>query len=144
MQSGSAAVALLSLAVAFRVISAGQGALIQGLRRIPDLAKLGILGALLGTVISIPAVYVGGADGVAPALVAISALALVTSWAYSRKVRLDPPGMTTSEVRREAKALLKLGLAFMASGLLMMGSAYLIRITILRTLGFEAAGLYLQ
>jgi O-antigen/teichoic acid export membrane protein len=58
----SAAVALLSLAVAFRVISAGQGALIQGLRRIPDLAKLGILGALLGTVISIPAVYVGGAD----------------------------------------------------------------------------------
>jgi len=138
----SAAVALLSLAVAFRVISAGQGALIQGLRRIPDLAKLGILGALLGTVISIPAVYVGGADGVAPALVAISALALVTSWSYSRKVRLDPAGMTTSEVRQETKALLKLGLAFMASGLLMMGSAYLIRITILRTLGFEAAGLY--
>jgi PST family polysaccharide transporter len=50
--------------------------------------------------------------------------------------------MVASEVGRETHALLKLGLAFMASGLLMMGSAYLIRIIILRGFGFEAAGLY--
>jgi PST family polysaccharide transporter len=138
----TAAVALLSLAVAFRVISGGQGALIQGMRRITDLAKLGILGAFFGTIISIPAVYVGGQAGVAPALVAISATALVASWWYSRKVRPEAPPIATSEVRRETKALLKLGLAFMAGGFLMMGSAYLVRIAILRSLGFDAAGLY--
>ena len=45
-----AAVALLSLAVFFRLISAGQGALLQGMRRITDLAKMGVLGAIFGDV----------------------------------------------------------------------------------------------
>ena len=42
----AAAVALLSLAVFFGLVSAGQGALIQGMRRISDLAQMGVLGAL--------------------------------------------------------------------------------------------------
>jgi PST family polysaccharide transporter len=41
------AVALLSLVVLFRLVAAGQGALVQGIRRITDLAKMGVLGALL-------------------------------------------------------------------------------------------------
>ncbi len=53
----AAAVALLSVAVFFRCVSAGQGALIQGMRRISDLAKMGVLGTLFGTIISIPLVY---------------------------------------------------------------------------------------
>ena len=43
----TSAVALLSLVVLFRLVSAGQGALIQGMRRIADMAKMGVLGALL-------------------------------------------------------------------------------------------------
>ena len=45
----SAAVALLSLAVLLRLVSAGQGALIQGMRRIADLAKMNVFSALFGT-----------------------------------------------------------------------------------------------
>ena len=78
-----------------------------------------------------------------PALVAIAALARrCASWWYSRKVRVAPPRADTREVRSEATALLKLGLAFMASGLLMMGAAYAVRIIVLRNAGLEAAGLY--
>src|SRR6266849_7680308 len=40
------AISLLSLVVFFQLVSAGQSALIQGMRRIFDLAKLGVLGAL--------------------------------------------------------------------------------------------------
>lgn len=36
----AAAISLLSIAVFFRLVSAGQGALIQGMRRIADLAKM--------------------------------------------------------------------------------------------------------
>ena len=43
------AVALLSIAVFLKVVSGGQGALIQGMRRIASLAKMNILGAALGT-----------------------------------------------------------------------------------------------
>lgn len=136
------AVALLSLAVFFRLVSDGQGALIQGMRRIADLAKMGVLGALLGTAISIPLVYTLGTDGVVPALIAIAATSLALSWWYSRKVRIDPPAMTAAEVGREATALLRLGVAFMVSGLLVMGTAYAVRTMILRLDGVEAAGFY--
>ena len=50
--------------------------------------------------------------------------------------------VTISQVRQEASALLKLGSAFMASGLMMMGVAYFVRIIVLRKVGFEATGLY--
>ncbi len=136
------AVALLGLAVFFRSVSAGQGALIQGLRRIADLAKMGVWGALLGAIFSIALVYVLGEQGVAPSLIAAAALGLVISWGYSRKVKLPYPAMTRAEVRQEAASLLKLGFAFMASGILMMGAAYAVRAIVLRLDGLDAAGFY--
>jgi len=136
------AVALLSLAVFFRMVSDGQGALIQGMRRIADLAKMGVLGALVGTIVSIVLVYFLGEKGVVPSLVAAAAMGLVMSWWYSRKVRIQPPAMTRYQVRQEATSLLKLGFAFMASGMLMMGAAYAVRTLVLRRLGLDAAGFY--
>ena len=136
------AVALLSFAVFLRLVADGQGALIQGMRRISDLAKMGVLGALFGTIISIPLVYFFREDGVVPSLVAVAAMTVINSWWYARKVQIQPPAMTISEVRKEATGLLKLGLAFMASGLLMMGAAYAVRTMVLRIVGFEAAGYY--
>jgi antigen flippase len=138
----AAAVSLLSIAVLFRLVSAGQGALIQGTRRISDLAKMGVLGALFGTLIGIPVVYFLREKGVVPSLVAVAAMTIVTSWWYSRKVHVKTPSMTVSQVGREAAGLLKLGFAFMASGLMMMGAAYVIRIIVFRKAGFEATGLY--
>src|SRR5262245_14408830 len=50
--------------------------------------------------------------------------------------------MTVSEVQDEAASLLKVGLAFMASGLLVIGAAYAVRIIVVRNIGLEAAGFY--
>jgi PST family polysaccharide transporter len=138
----SAAVTLLSLAVFFRLVSAGQGALIQGMRRISDLARMGILGGLFGTVISIVLVYFLRERGVVPALVSIALAGLTTSWWYSRKVEIERPSMTFSLVRREVSGLLKLGFAFMVSAFLMMGAAYAVRTMVLRMVGLDAAGFY--
>lgn len=137
------AVALLGFAVCFRLVSSGQGALIQGMRRIRDLAVMGVLGALFGAVISIALVYVYGEKGVAPSLVAGAAMGLVISWWYSRRVKIQLPLMNRAEVTQEAASLLKLGFAFMLSGLLMMGAAYAVRAIIIRMDGLEAAGFYL-
>jgi enterobacterial common antigen flippase len=135
-------VGLLSLAVAFRLISDAQRALIQGMRRIADLARMGVLGALFGTLISIPIVYFLREEGVVPAIIGVTAMTLLTSWWYSRKVQIQPPAMTASQVRQELASLLTLGFAFMASGFLMMGAAYAVRLIVLREISFEAAGLY--
>ena len=136
------AVALLSLAVFFRLVADGQGALVQGMRRISDLAKMGVLGTLLGSIISIALVFALREDGIVPALVGGAAMGLAISWWYSRKVRTDPPAMTGPEVRQEAAALLKLGVAFMASGFLTVAAAYAVRTMVARLIDFEGAGLY--
>jgi len=136
------AVALLSLAVCFQLVAGAQCALVQAMRRIADLARISVLGALYGTMISVPLVFFLREEGVAPSLVCVAAMSIVTSWWYARKVRIRPIAMTVSEVRREATSLLKLGGAFMASGFLTMGAAYAIRLIVVRNVGLEAAGLY--
>ena len=64
------------------------------------------------------------------------------SWWYVRQVPVARPVLLRSEVVHEAGALLKLGFAFMTSGMLMMGAAYAVRTIVLRIEGLEAAGLY--
>ncbi len=136
-------VALLGLALLFRVVSDGWGALLQGLRRISDLARIAVLGGAIGTAAGIALVFAFRERGVAPALVAMTAASLALSWWYGRKLKAPAAApVPASQVIGEAQALLKLGLAFMASGMLMLGSAYVIRIVIVRRLGLEAAGFY--
>ncbi len=134
--------ALLALAVFFRVVADSQGALIQGMRRIADLARMGVLGALLGAIVSIALVYALGEEGVAPSLVGGAAMGLVIAWWFSRKVQIERPDLTRAQVTHEAGALLKLGFAFMGSGVLMMGAAYIVRMILLQEVGLDAAGLY--
>lgn len=138
----ASAVALLSIAVFLRLVSDGQSALLQGMRRIGDLARLGVLGSLLGTVVGVALVYWLHEEGVALSLVAMAAMSLIVSWWYSRKVQIVRPTLSLLQMTQEASALLRLGLAFMSSALLTMGAAYVVRIILIRDQGLPAAGLY--
>jgi PST family polysaccharide transporter len=140
LQSG--AVALLGVAVGLRIVSGGQLALIQGLRRVSDLAQLGILTAFFSTAIAVPLVYWLGEDGIVPSIVGMAIATLLTSWWYARRVGIPSRRMPLWAFTEEAKPLLKLGFAFMASGLLTAGAAYLVRLIVLHNSGVEAAGLY--
>lgn len=135
-------IALLSVAVFFRLVSAGQMALVQGLRRVGDIARINMLAAFFSTLISIPLVVLFAERGIVPALVAMAVASVATSWWFARKVRLPTPRLSWPQMSVEAKALLRLGLVFMASGLLTVGAAYAVRIIVLRHDGVEAAGLY--
>jgi antigen flippase len=101
-----------------------------------------VIGDLLGALSTILLVYFLREQGIVPSLVAVAALSALISWRYSRTVRIETPPMAFKEVVQDAAALLKLGAAFMASGLMMMGSAYVVRIIVLHKIGFEATGLY--
>ena len=135
------AVALLSLAVLFRIVSDGQGALVQGLRRISDMARIAVYGGLLATAATIALVYLFRDQGVVPSLIATALATLVFTWWFSRK-RAEAVPMAGAEVRLEARALLELGFAFMASGMLTMGAAYAVRLFLVRRIDTGAAGLY--
>ena len=81
--------ALISVTVLFACIAGGQTALIQGLRRIKDLALLSIWGAFLGTLLSIPIIYLFGKKGIVFYLIIVSATSILTSWWYSKKIKID-------------------------------------------------------
>lgn len=135
-------VALLSLAIFFRLASAGQTAMIQGMREISMLARINLLTAFFATVVTIPLVYFFGFEGIAPSLVAIAAVGLALSWWYSRKMPQSSTNLSAPQFRQELGALLKLGLVFMASGLLTLASAYAVRLIVLQHGGIVEAGLY--
>jgi PST family polysaccharide transporter len=140
-------VALLALAVFFADVSQGQAALVQGLRRISDLARMGVLGAFYGTLFSILIIYFyyrqGAAEkGVVPSLVCVAAMGILTSWWYARKIRLERVSLTFREVTNEASDLVKLGVVFMSSGLMTMGSTCLVNVIVLHWFGLRGAGFY--
>jgi len=135
-------ISLLSIVVFLMLISVGQSALIQGTRRIADLARMNTFGAMSATLFSIPLVYLFHEKGVVPALIAVAAMTLLSSWWYSRKIQIKSLNLNIPAMWRETSVLLKLGFAFMSSGLMTMGVAYVVRLTVLRKVGFEATGLY--
>jgi antigen flippase len=135
-------VALLGLAVMLFTIAGGQDAIIQGTRRIGNMAFIGVVGSLLSVGVTIPTIYFLGARGIVPSLVLVAGISCALSWWYGRKVKIVPVKVTALEVRQEATALLRLGLAFLASGLLTMGAVYVIRTLVARMDGMDAAGFY--
>jgi antigen flippase len=138
----AAPLALLGLAVFFADVSAGQAALVQGVRRIADLATMSVLGAFAGTALSLPIIYVFRERGIVPSLVVGAAMGIAFSWWYARKVKVEPAAVSWRELLGETSALLKMGFVFMASSLMTMGVAYLVRIILVRKLSLEDAGFY--
>jgi PST family polysaccharide transporter len=134
--------ALLSVTVFLIAVSGGQIALIQGMQRINDLAKLGILGAFFGTVFSVPIIYLFKERGIVFFLLMVSATTIIASWWYSKKIKVISHAISLRESWLEAKPLLKLGVALMLGSLIIAGTQYLIRVIVVRYLSLTAAGIY--
>jgi len=136
------AVALLSLAVFFELLSGGQRALLQGMRKVHDLAMSAILTACFGLLVTVPVVFFLHERGVVPAIIGAGLVALLVTSHYRRRIQFEATALTRTQQFEEASALLKLGLVFMTSFLMTTGAGYLIRIMVLRRIGYEATGLY--
>jgi antigen flippase len=140
--SQTLAVCILAASVFLRQVSIGQGALLQGLRRIADIAKSQVVGTLGATFVTVPLVYFLGEQGIAASIAAGAGVGLAASWWFSHAVVVDSPSVSVAEIQHEAKELLHLGSALMVSGLVTVGCSYAIRASIFRHLGPDATGLY--
>ena len=136
------AISVLAITVLLGVVAAGQVALLQGLRHVADIASINVIGALAGTLFSIPVIYIWRTSGIVPFLIIVSLMNLIASWWYARKVPLTHIKLTLSDTMLEIKGLISLGLAFMASGVLTSGVIFVIRVVLTREFGLEAVGLY--
>lgn len=135
-------IALLGFIILFGNIQEGQVALIQGTRRIGDLARLKVIGSAVGSVISVLFYFFLGLKGIVPALISLSFFNLMTSWWFSRKIVVPRVKMNWAESIQEAGGMIRLGIAFMWSGLLFASVAYVTRILIIRELDMVAVGIF--
>lgn len=133
---------ILAIVVFFNLIRGGQEALLQGMRKIKVLAKMTVWSSLMGTIFSIPILYLFELDGVTVFLIALSLGQLIVSYYYAKKVNIKVYDLNLTDFIHRTKSMLKLGFAFMGSGLVVMLGSYLIRVIIIRFINLDAAGIY--
>ncbi len=136
------AIAVLGITILLELVSSGQKALLQGVRRVGDLARIQIAFALLSTVMAIAVYWWMREDGIVPVIILTSVTQLFASWWFARRVVVCQVSQTWSETFISAKGLFQLGSAFMYGALLAAAVGLAIRALIVRDLGVEAAGIY--
>ena len=132
----------LSVTLFFQALSGGQLALLQGLRKLKQLAKANVTGSVIGTIVSLILYYRFGIKGIVPSLISISAISLILSWYFTRKVEVEKVDITYKESFYGGLDMVKLGSVTMLNGFMVNGVSYLIRIFISNTGGVEQVGLY--
>ncbi|MBE2212923.1 MAG: O-antigen translocase [Opitutaceae bacterium] len=136
----STAIGALSIVLLCGAITGGQGALLQGMRRLGDIARLNVYGAVIGAVVSIPIVYVWGQNGIAGYMIVGAVISAVVSWHFARRIQPAATNPPLRTITHEASQMIKLGMAFVASALLSTGVIFALRAFVVRELGMVAAG----
>lgn len=135
-------IAILGVTILFGAIATGQSCLLQGSRHISALAKISIIGAMSGTIISIPCYYLWGEKGIVVSLVLCSFATLITSWSFARRLPIASANVPWAQSLVEARSLVTLGVSFMGAGLMTTLSGYVIQLILVREFTLEGAGLY--
>ena len=136
------AFALLSITLLLDQVSAGQKVVLQGMRRLKDLAKASSVGVTIGLIVTVPFYYLWGVKGIVPALIVNSASGLIISWYYSNKVKIHKVRISIKETFSKGGVMIKMGVALCYSSVLVSISSYLMRGYISNVDGAEMVGLY--
>ena len=133
---------ILSVTLLLDQISAGQRVLLQGMRRLNDLAKCTAFGATFGLISSVPLYYWLGVEGIVPTFLLNSACTLMLSWLYSRKIKVEKVIVTPKQTFEQGKQMLVMGVSMSLSGIFSTIVAYAIRGFIQGNSGVEQVGLF--
>ena len=135
-------IAALGIIILLGNLSGGQTALLQGARRIADMARMETLSAIVGTAVSIGFYYWLGLRGIVPALVAMTVFGLALSWRFARRVPVPTVRMSWPQSLRAASGMARLGLAMMWTGLMGSAVVYATNALITQQINLHAVGIY--
>lgn len=133
-------VAILSTTLLISSVSAGQIALIQGLRKLKYLAYITIAGAILGTVTTLPLYLFFGIKGIVPGMIATTLSGLVISWFYAKKIKVEKPKMNILEVFNGGKSMAKLGFFIVITGVISTIAMLITRSFIAKKFDLDSVG----
>lgn len=135
-------IALLGLTILLGNLSIAQVVLIRGMRRIGDFARVNLISATVGTVVSIGFYVWLGLRGIVPVLLTMALTLLIVSWYFARRIPVQKVTMTWRESFREAGGMVRLGIAMMWSGLLVSAVTYATNAMVTHQIGLDAVGIY--
>lgn len=132
----------LSLTLLLQTVSNGQLAIIQGTRRLNDLAKTTVFSSLIGLFTAVPLFYYYGLKGIVPSLIIAAITGLSMSFYFSRKVTIEPIKMSYRETLSNGREMINLGIVLTITGIVGFLTAYVLSAFINRTGGVDQVGLY--
>ncbi len=131
----------LALGVGLTVAGGSQGALLNGLRRIGDLARVSVVSAVLSTIFGVGALLLWHERGILIYLLMTPVASFVVGhWYVARLPRVQVPPTPLGELARQWGTLARLGTAFMLAGVVGTAGELVVRTLVQRTLGAEALG----
>ena len=131
----------LSIAVALGVAAASQTALLNGMRRIGDLARLSVWSAVLSTLAAVAALWWWGRGGIlAYVLAAPVANFILGHWYVSRLPSVALAKARWPDMSGQWRTMLHLGFAFMVAALAGTVGQLAVRALVQRELGADALG----
>jgi len=136
-------VGLVGVAVLFAMIASSQTALLQGMRRIADLSRVTVIGALCGTLVGLIGVWLQGTAGLIWFLLAQPVTAVFVALYFTRKLPRSATGrLSLRETWNTWRPMAALGVVFMVAGLASTVTLLVVRALIVRDLGLDAGGLF--
>lgn len=120
----------ISVTLLFNQLSSGELVLLQGLRRLQNLAKANVYGSLTGLLISIPLYYRFGIRGIVPVIIITSFITLFFSRYFARKIKTEKTEISRRTILTEGKSMIVMGVMISLSGLTTLVATYLLRIFI--------------
>lgn len=133
---------ICSVSLLFIQLTAGQYAILQGLRMTKLLAKASILSALSGLLISVPIYYFYGITGVAISITISALINFLITFYLTKKVNVKKVKFSKEVFNIEGRGMIKMGFLLSMSGLISIGSSFLVRIFIIRSGSIVDVGLY--
>jgi O-antigen/teichoic acid export membrane protein len=136
-------VGLIGIAILLSLLASAQTALLQGLRKIGDLGRVTVIGAFVGTLAGLAAVWLQGESGLIWFILVQPLAAVLIALHYTRRLpKPIAPSLSLVETWEVWKPMAKLGAAFMLGGLATAATLLLVRGLISKELGLDAAGYF--
>jgi PST family polysaccharide transporter len=135
-------IAVLGIVILMSSVAGGEMALLQGLRKIGDMAKANIVGSVISTFVSIALYFFLGMRGIVPSLIAVSAVQLFIAWFYTRRIEYEKVDITWKESLLDSGNMVRLGFVFMWNNLVTSGINFITISLISQKLGIHSVGIY--
>ena len=132
---------LLSPVVAMLAITGGETAILKGARKLRALATIQVYSVIAALFISVPVYYFFGLSGIVPVLLLVALADMTFTVMHSYKCY--PLSLNSlASVVREGIPMVKLGVAFVLTGIMGSGTEMVIRSLLNVNAGLDAVGLY--